>query len=98
MSLRAKIFFILALALAVGFFGFGLWGMGGGKRQQLRQELDELRKSNERLAEENRRLGLEVQALKTRYDYLEKVAREELGLVRAEELILQFDAGQGGGG
>ena len=91
MGLRAKILFIVALALAVGFFGFGLWGLGGGKRQQLRRELDDLLERNQQLAHENRRLGQEVQALKHRSDYLEKIAREELGLVRAEELILQFE-------
>jgi len=92
LGLRTKIVFVLALALAVGFFGFGLWGLGGGKRQQLRQELQGIKRRNQKLVDENRRLALEVEALKSRYDYLEKVARDELGLVRADEILLQFDA------
>ncbi|MBN2498672.1 MAG: septum formation initiator family protein [Deltaproteobacteria bacterium] len=84
--------FIVCSALAVGFFGYAVWGSSGGKRGQLEEELAEMRSWNDALRIENQRLRLEVDALKRRSDYLEQVARDELGLVRADEILFQLDA------
>jgi cell division protein FtsB len=98
---RAKIVFVLCLALALGLLAFSLLGPGGGARAELRGELERLVAENARLREQNRQLALEVDALKNRPDYLEKVARDELGLVKPDELIFQLqsvpDAGADGG-
>jgi len=89
---RAKIVFVLSLALALGLLAFSLLGPGGGAQVELRGELDRLVTENARLREQNRRLALEVDALKNRPDYLEKVARDELGLVKPDELIFQLQS------
>ncbi len=91
MDTRWKVMFILALALALGMIAYTLLGPGGGgKRAQLQAELTRIEKENRRLTGENRRLILEVQALKSRRDYLEKVARDELGLVKKEEMVFHL--------
>jgi cell division protein FtsB len=83
--------FILALALALGLIAYTILGPGGGsKRTQLQQELARIEQENRKLADENRRLTLEVEALKRRRDYLEKVARDELGLVKKDEMVFHL--------
>jgi cell division protein FtsB len=88
---RWKIAFILAMALAIGFIGYTLIGPGsGGNQAQMQTELDRIVKENQDLREENRRLTLEVDALKRRPDYLEKVSRDELGLVKKGEVVIHL--------
>lgn len=97
MGLREKILFALTVALAVALVGYTLLGPGGGKRAQLKAELEKLQDDNHRLSEQIHRLKLEVDALKNRPDYQEKVVREELGLVRPDEVIVRLPAPVDGG-
>ena len=91
MEARWKIAFILALALALGFIGYTLIGPGGGGNQaRMQTELEEILKENQELREENRSLTLQVDALKRRRDYLEKVSRDELGLVKKGEVVIHL--------
>jgi cell division protein FtsB len=88
---RWKIAFILALALAAGFIGYTLIGPGsGGNQAHMQAELDRILKENKELHEENRSLTLQVDALKRRQDYLEKVSRDELGLVKKGEVVIHL--------
>jgi len=88
---RWKIAFILAMALAIGFIAYTLIGPGsGGSQAQMKLELDRIMKENQNLREKNRRLTLEVDALKRRRDYLEKVSRDELGLVKRGEVVIHL--------
>jgi cell division protein FtsB len=89
---RTKIVYFCCLAVAVGFLIYALIHSGGsGKQVQLQRELEKTVEENQHLKEENRRLSQEVEALNRRQDYLEKLARDELGLVKKDELILQLD-------
>ena len=97
MGLKEKILFALTVALAVALVGYTLLGPGGGKRAQLKADLERLQEGNRQLAEEIKRLKLEVDALKNRTDYQEKVVREELGLVRPDEVIVRLPAPVDGG-
>ena len=60
--------------------------------RHLREELGELRASNEELVREIASLKGEIEALRTDPSYVERIARDELGMVRAEELVFQFPA------
>lgn len=58
--------------------------------RRLREELRELRESNEDLVREIASLKAEVEALRSDPAYVERIARDELGMVRADELVFQF--------
>ena len=58
--------------------------------RHLRAELAELRESNEELVREIAALKREIEALRTDPAYVERIARDELGMVRDEEIVLQF--------
>lgn len=56
----------------------------------LRDELHEVRRHNERLREDVRQLDHQVRALRTDEDAIERIARDELGMVRDGEIVFQF--------
>ncbi|MDH3729467.1 MAG: septum formation initiator family protein [Myxococcales bacterium] len=56
----------------------------------LRAELEDLRASNEELVQEIARLKTEVDSLRSDANYVERIARDELGMVRPEEFVFQF--------
>ncbi len=56
----------------------------------LRSELEELRHSNEDLVREIARLKTEIASLRSDTNYVERIARDELGMVRPEEFVFQF--------
>ncbi len=56
----------------------------------LRNEVGELRESNEKLVREIAELKSEIEALRSDTSYIERIARDELGMVRDEELVFQF--------
>jgi len=58
--------------------------------RRLRDEVGELRKSNEELVREITELKSEIEALRADPTYIERIARDELGMVRAEEIVFQF--------
>ena len=57
----------------------------------LKNELKEIENYNQILKKENGRLNDYIYLLKNDQRYIEKIAREELGLVRTEELIYLFE-------
>ena len=79
------------LALVVLILGFALFGDRG--------ILDMLKLSSQRselvgkisvLEAQNEQLRIEISALKHDRSYIERVARTELGMVRDDELVFQF--------
>lgn len=60
--------------------------------RHLRGEVEELRGANEELAHEIADLKREIEALRADPSYIERIARDELGMVRQEELVFQFPA------
>src|SRR5688572_12728368 len=75
---------ILVAALVVGSL-FGDRGFLQLVRQQQRAE--ELAREIEALRQENRRLAVEITALRSDPRAIERLAREELGLARAGETV-----------
>ena len=58
--------------------------------RNLRGEVEELRDANEVLAREIAGLKSDIEALRADPSYIERIARDELGMVRQEELVFQF--------
>ncbi len=58
--------------------------------RRLRGEVAELREANDELAREIAALKREIDALRTDPTYVERIARDELGMVREEEIVFQF--------
>ncbi|RLB55259.1 MAG: hypothetical protein DRI34_10815 [Deltaproteobacteria bacterium] len=90
MNTRVKILFLLAAALALAWMAYTAMGPGGARQDSLRRQLDRLLEQNRRLSEKNRLLLLEIDALKKRNDYIERLARDRLGLVAPGELVLRL--------
>ena len=56
----------------------------------LRTALTELRQDNETLRAEVRALARQTEALKTDLATIERIARDELGMVREGEIVMEF--------
>ena len=61
------------------------------KTRKLGRNLENIRASTQRLKEENEGLKREIRLLQEDDDYVEKIAREELGLAREDEIIYKRD-------
>jgi len=57
----------------------------------LKKELKEIENYNQSVRDENDRLKHYIYLLKEDKRFIEKIAREELGLVKTEELIYLFE-------
>lgn len=84
----------LALVLVLGYLQYQLWFGPGSLQdvQRLEREIAAQRIQNARLLERNERLRAEVADLRTGRDAVEERARNELGMVRADELFFQVVA------
>jgi len=81
--------FVLALLVHDVFGTHGFLAM-----RRTRAAIEKTQKEIERLNRENRQLADEVKALKTDPRYMEKIAREDLGLARDGEVIIKIPQGQ----
>lgn len=91
---RALLVVLLLLMAAVGI-PLKVFGPKGYDRvERLRAELTELNEANARLKRENETLRFEIQSFHANPDYIEKVARDELGMVGPDEIIYQFPSKQ----
>lgn len=79
------------LALAVAWVPWMLWSPAGMDRlETLGQEKRRLGGEIQQLAREIERLRVRAHEIKTSPRSVERVARDELGLVRRTELVVQF--------
>lgn len=81
--------FVLALLVHDVFGAHGFLAM-----RHTRNEIEKVQKEIDRLNKENRQLADEVKALKTDPRYIEKIAREDLGLAKDGEVIIKIPQGQ----
>jgi len=77
---------VAALILFALFAGRGIMQI-----YHLKEERDRIQGNNARLQEENRNLAEKISRLRNSKEEIEKVAREELGLVKKGEIIYQFE-------
>lgn len=71
--------------------GLAIWGEHGFQTMwQMQREVVELARDLETLEQENGRLRNEIHRLQHDMDYIERIAREELGLIRDDEVVIEF--------
>ncbi len=75
---------LIAVLIYLGFSKDGYFDMAVLKQEQVK-----LVQKNERLIRENAALRNEINRLKYDYDYIENIARQELGMIRKDEFILK---------
>lgn len=78
---------LVALSLTATFTGDD----GLKHHDRLAAEIERLEEDNERLRRENETLRLQTKALTNDDYYLEKVARDQLGLVKPDEVVFQLE-------
>jgi len=80
---------ITILLLAALFFFIIVSEHGLADLIFIRQERSKLVEKNERLSRENLSIGIEIDRLKHDPEYIENVARKELGMIGEDEVILK---------
>lgn len=93
MSLLNSVYgYLIGIGVIVFILLYSCVGEGGLMNVlSLRKELKEIENYNQILREENNTFKEYIYLLKNDKRYIEKVAREELGLVSTEELIYLFE-------
>jgi cell division protein FtsB len=86
--LKLVLFAVASAFLAVST---ALDAKGLRRYSKLVDEVDALKAKDAQLAEENLRLARDVDALEHDPRYQERVVREELGLIRPGDLVLELD-------
>ena len=82
----------LALAIGIGYLPYRAYGPDGVARAlRLEREHLQLVEDNARLRRENRSLARRIQRLKDDHRAIERVARDELGLVREQDMVFLFE-------
>jgi len=88
--LRTFVVRAVAVVLVVATFQYVFNADSRARHDSLREELDRMQRLNRTLADENERLRLQVDAIKTDDRYLEKMARQEFGMIREGETVYRF--------
>jgi cell division protein FtsB len=89
--LQKKYLLLLGLFIS-GMLLFALFGSRGLMQiYKLKEERDRIQAGNVRLQEDNRKLGEQINRLRNDKDEVEKIAREERGMVKKGEIIYQFE-------
>jgi cell division protein FtsB len=81
------VFMILLIAYYTIFGDRGIL-----KMRKLGNNLENIRASTQKLQEENEGLKREIRLLQEDEEYIERIAREELGLAREDEIIYKSNS------
>jgi cell division protein FtsB len=90
-SFSKKYLLYLASFIAVLFFFTIFGGRGLIQIYHLKREREKIECGNARLRAENQKLPAQIERMKHSKDEVEKIAREELGLVKRGEVVYQFE-------
>jgi cell division protein FtsB len=86
---------LVAAAMVAAFLAWVPWlfyeSDGYSRLRNMQGQLEDLRRGNDRRVHENEALRREVRRLRTDPTALGGVARDELGLVRPGEIVLQLE-------
>lgn len=84
-------YLLIAAALLTFVLAFSLFGKTGLiNLYKAEKKNSEIRAKLSKLEAENRELREEIEKLKSDPEYLERVAREDLGMVKKDELVFQL--------
>jgi cell division protein FtsB len=90
MTRTQGIFLSITVVLLFSLFFFIIFGEHGFlDLNTLKKERDQLAEKNEQLSHQNLSLSVEIDRLKHDPKYIENIARQELGMVAEDELILK---------
>jgi len=79
------------LAVCIGYLPYEVYGPVGVRRTlRLEQDLTQMQDSNQQMQHENQVLREQIRHLKQDRSTIERVARDELGMVRPSDIVLQF--------
>ena len=91
MTTKRKIVVIMAILVFISFlFVIGMGDRGAVDLYKLHLKKVRLDKSNLELQKKNRDLYRSIQRLKTDLEFVENIARSELGMVGKDEVVYQF--------
>jgi len=89
-KLKEKVQFLLLIFFIFLIAYWTIFGDNGIlKLRKIEQENDKVKAASEKIKEENERLKKEIKLLQEDRKYVEKVAREELGMTRKDEIIFK---------
>jgi cell division protein FtsB len=90
MTRKQSILLSITVLLLIGLFFFIIVSEQGlADLRFLRKERDRLVEENQRLTRENLSIGIEIDRLKNDPEYIENIARQELGMIGEDEIILK---------
>lgn len=88
---RLAVILLLGGTALVALMGLAVWGDGGFQTLwHTQREVAALSLDLEAIEQENAGLRKEIDRLRHDTDYIERIAREELGLVRDNEIVVEF--------
>jgi cell division protein FtsB len=84
---------LLSILLGGVILSYAVFGQNGLLHiTDMEKEIAAIEAESQKLSKENERLRAEIKQLKNSdRKYIEKIAREELGMVRSDEVIFQFE-------
>ncbi len=93
MGLRPKILMTVAVLILCTLGALSIFGDNGlSELKRLRKELDGIVADNRSRSRENLSMYRKIERLKSDYGYIEDVARNQLGVISKDEIILKIKA------
>jgi cell division protein FtsB len=80
----------VAIVILIAAFQYVFNAESRVRHDSLRDELERMQNENRKLVDEIEYLRLQVGAIKTDERYLEKMARQEFGMIKKDEQIYRF--------
>lgn len=90
---RLRRIILLVVIVAILFLLF-VPGRSVMSYRKMQHQVSSLSRDNERLAQRNRELSVEIERLQTDEAYLEELARKKFGLLKENEIVYEFKSGQ----
>jgi len=87
---KKKTLISIGLGIFLGLLGLAIFGERGLlKLQELRAERKALEQKSSQLKKENDKLTNKTELLKENFEYLKRLVREKLGMIRPDEVIIE---------